>query len=187
MTIDSLLVFGPFLAAPFCAGLLLVALLAVSVWAITQKRYLISASSFLAFMLFFCVVYIFFTASPLQIYSELFWWQLDLLRGWEKRIPVSSPPYQVTFVHKAGVDFYDTYLEATNGEQQTVIIWIDGDDEKWWNPHTVEQDGKIYILQTNEVIHDDTMFVDVNNQLISVDGKAHDLSKLPYGKGEIDF
>ena len=119
---------------------------------------------------------------PWLILSVFLLWQFDALRGWELRVPVEVPPYQITLVQKPGFDFYNSRFEIGRPDGKTAAVLIDADDSRWWNPGVVEKDGKTYFVRNLGRIGERTPYVDVENDVIHSGywQRTHKISELEF-------
>jgi hypothetical protein len=116
------------------------------------------------------------------ILSPVLLWGFDALRGWELRVPVERPPYQVTLVQEPWDDFYHSYFEVTREDGKTATVVIDADDMRWFNPGVVERGGKTYFVRNLGRIGERTSYVDVENDVIysGYQQRAHTISELEF-------
>lgn len=99
-------------------------------------------------------------AQSLLTYFPLLPWTFDSLRGWELRVPVELDRHTVTLVQQLGTDFYESYFEVQQAGEESFKILIHADDDRWWFPDVVRQDGKIYFVRGSGKITERTSFVD---------------------------
>ena len=104
------------------------------------------------------------------------------IRGWQLRLPVMAPPYEITLVQKPGVDFYESYFEIARSDGKIAELWIDGDDSRWWNPDVIYKNGKIYFVRSRGRIDEYTSYVDPENDII-----FSGYGKMTYKISELDF
>lgn len=103
---------------------------------------------------------------PFYFASLLALWGIDALRGWDMRLPVSIPGYEVCLIQKPGGDFYESYFEVTRSDGAKAIVLIDSDDMKWFNPDVVQKDGRFYFTRGLGRITERTSYVDPNADTI---------------------
>jgi len=103
-------------------------------------------------------------------------WTFDSMRDWGFEIPIKMESYEVTFVHYAGGDFYDTFVDVKNRENKTHRFWIDGDDTKWNFPSITTNDNVITI-QRIDGNSSETVLVNLERESIALD--------TPWQKGEV--
>jgi len=116
------------------------------------------------------------------ILSPVILWQFDAHRGWELRIPIKISGYEICLVQEPGFDFYNSYFEITRGDGKSAIVLIDGDDGRWWNPDTVQQDGKTYFVRGLGLINNRTSHIDPSNDIIysGYYQRIHKISELSF-------
>ena len=100
------------------------------------------------------------------IMSPLIIWKLDYYRGWELRLPVTTPNYEICLVQKPGFDFYDSYFEVLRSDNKKAIVIIDTDDSKWLKPDIVRKNSKIYFIRGPGQINDQTSYIDLDKDII---------------------
>lgn len=103
---------------------------------------------------------------PCFIMGPFYLWQFDALRGWDLRLSAEISPYTVTLVQEPGGDFYNSYFEITRCDGKIAVVWIDGDDSRWWNPDVVRKDGKTYFVRGFGEIGDRTSYIDPGNDIV---------------------
>jgi hypothetical protein len=73
----------------------------------------------------------------------------------QTRLPVG------TRVHFPDSDFYTTGFEVRRAAGKIARVLIDGDDSKWWNPHTVTGADRTYFVRGGETPTSRTPSIDL--------------------------
>lgn len=103
---------------------------------------------------------------PCVVMAPAYLWQFDLLRGWELHLPIQTSSYRISLVQFPHRDFYSTRFEIETPDGKMATIYIDGDDNRWWNPDLVERAGRIYFVRGFGPIDERTSYFDTEDKTI---------------------